>query len=234
MNELLNRWRHGEVNLLQRRFRLARAQSVKPTIAAKLLGGFAPPSASATTSTLAATSTTTTNNDNLGGTSFGDDGSTSPASGEDASVGGGEQRKSAGEGAIVGGLRGGAGSVETGESGGGTVGGGSSRAGMDKEAYLRVFPDVQVRVSRGLRRRGLFCVASGAGGVLLSLVFSTCRIFFSPSCDPPVRIAVGESPYITFVQCGNADADVHVKCRLRIVDERGCCSDAISSSRSSS
>lgn len=139
MNELLNRWRHGEVNLLQRRFRLARAQSVKPTMATKLMGNLGTPSAGSGT----ATSATTSNNRD---TSFGEDGGTPPASGENASLGDGEQRKQAGDGTLLG-AKVGAGSAESGEVGGGGGGGGSSRAGMNKEAFFRVFPDVQVRFS---------------------------------------------------------------------------------------
>lgn len=136
MNELLNRWRHGEVNLLQRRFRLARAQTVKPTIASKILGTLAPPSSSSGTGTSAATSA---NRD----TSFGDDASTSPASHD--GVPDAESRK-AGEGTgtapEAARLGGGSGDVEEAMPVGGV---GGARAGMDKEAFLRVFPDVQVR-----------------------------------------------------------------------------------------
>ncbi|CAM9657332.1 unnamed protein product, partial [Sphacelaria rigidula] len=106
MNELLNRWRHGEVNLLQRRFRLARAQSVKPTMATKLMGNLGTPSAGSGT----ATSATTSNNRD---TSFGEDGGTPPASGENASLGDGEQRKQAGDGTLLG-AKAGAGSAESG------------------------------------------------------------------------------------------------------------------------
>ncbi|CAN0367469.1 unnamed protein product, partial [Ectocarpus sp. 8 AP-2014] len=56
MNELLNRWRHGEVNLLQRSFRLARAQAVKHTVASKMFGSLAAPSSNSGTATSAATS----------------------------------------------------------------------------------------------------------------------------------------------------------------------------------
>lgn len=138
MNELLNRWRHGEVNLLQRRFRLARTQSVKPTMAAKLRSSLVPPSSGSVTATSVATSN---NRDN----SVGEDGSTSPLSGEDAEVGGGEQRKQAAEGTLAMlGVNGGGGGIEA--AGGELGGGGSSRAGMDKEAFFRVFPEVQVRM----------------------------------------------------------------------------------------
>lgn len=135
MNELLNRWRHGEVNLLQRRFRLARAQAVKHTIASKILGSLAAPSSNSGTATSAATSA---NRD----TSFGEDGSASPASRDGATAE--LEIKKPGEGAITGSVRFEVGGGEVGEAVSlGDVGG--ARAGMDKEAFLRVFPDVQVR-----------------------------------------------------------------------------------------
>lgn len=139
MNELLNRWRHGEVNLLQRRFRLARAQAVKHTIASKILGLAATSSNSGTT-TSAATSA-----NREGSASFGEDGSTSPASrdGVTAEL----DSKKPGE-SMAGVPKVGVGSVEAGQvvSLGDARG---ARAGMDKEAFLRVFPDVQVRLREG-------------------------------------------------------------------------------------
>lgn len=151
MNELLNRWRHGEVNLLQRRFRQARAQAVKQTIASKIkiLGNLTAPSSNSGTATSAATSA---NRD--GSASFGEDGSASPVSRD----GGGTATATATatseldskkpgerESAMAGPLK--VGQVANGEAGKvvslGDAGG--ARAGMDKEAFLRVFPDVQVR-----------------------------------------------------------------------------------------
>ncbi|CAM9124714.1 unnamed protein product [Ectocarpus sp. 4 AP-2014] len=119
MNELLNRWRHGEVNLLQRSFRLAKAQAVKHTIASKVFGSLAAPSSNSGTATSAATSA---NRDRSA--SFGEDGSASPASRDGAATATAElDGKKPGDGATGGSLK---------------VG-----AGMDKEAFLRVFPDVQ-------------------------------------------------------------------------------------------
>ena len=153
MNELLNRWRHGEVNLLQRRFRQARAQAVKQTIASKIkiLGSLTAPSSNSGTATSAATSA---NRD--GSASFGEEGSTSPASrdgGTTASATTAEldrdsRKPGEREGAVAGPLKvGQVGQVVNGEAGKvvslGDAGG--ARAGMDKEAFLRVFPDVQVR-----------------------------------------------------------------------------------------
>lgn len=152
MNELLNRWRHGEVNLLQRRFRQARAQAVKQTIASKIktLGSLTAPSSNSGTATSAATSA---NRD--GSASFGEDGSsTSPASrdggatGATATATGELDSKKPGkrEGVVAGPLKAGQVAVANGEAGKvvslGDAGG--ARAGMDKEAFLRVFPDVQV------------------------------------------------------------------------------------------
>lgn len=150
MNELLNRWRHGEVNLLQRRFRQARAQAVKQTIASKIKS-LAAASSNSGTATSAATSA---NRD--GSASFGEEGSTSPASRD--GLGGAtatststattvelDSKKSGErEGAVAGPLK--VGQVANGEAGRvvslGDAGG--ARAGMDKEAFFRVFPDVQV------------------------------------------------------------------------------------------
>lgn len=164
MNELLNRWRHGEVNLLQRRFRQARAQGVKQTIASKIkiLGSLTAPSSNSGTATSAATSA---NRD--GSASFGEEGSTSPspASRDGGATGtattpaagtteleskkpGERERESAGAGPLK------VGQVANGEAGKvvslGDAGG--ARAGMDKEAFLRVFPDVQVRSDAGSPR----------------------------------------------------------------------------------
>lgn len=140
MNELLNRWRHGEVNLLQRRFRLARAQAVKHTIASKILG-LAAASSNSGTATSAATSA-----NREGSPSFREDGSTSPASrdGASAELDGKKQGES-----TAGAPKVGVGSSEAGQvaSMGDARGG---RAGMDKEAFLRVFPDVQVRKREGI------------------------------------------------------------------------------------
>lgn len=153
MNELLNRWRHGEVNLLQRRFRQGRGQAVKQTIASKIkilssVGSLAAPSSSSGTATSAATSA---NRD--GSASFGEehDGSTSsPASrdgnGATATAAGAPEldMKKPGERDSLK-----AGQVTTGNGEAGKVvslgDAGGARAGMDKEAFLRVFPDVQVR-----------------------------------------------------------------------------------------
>lgn len=138
MNELLNRWRHGEVNLLQRRFRFARPAAVKNTIASKILG-LAAPSSNSGTATSAATSA---NRD--GSPGFGDDGSTSPASRDGLTATADLDMKRAGEGAVAGLPKGGVGNGEAGQVV--SLGdAGSARAGMDKEAFLRVFPDVQVR-----------------------------------------------------------------------------------------
>lgn len=166
MNELLNRWRHGEVNLLQRRFRQARAQAVKQTIASKIknLGSLTASSSNSGTATSAATSA---NRD--GSASFGEEGSTSPASrdggggaGATASAATAEpdrDSKKSGErereGAVAGPLKvGQVGQVANGEAGKvvslGDAGG--ARAGMAKEAFLRVFPDVQVRAQAGTLR----------------------------------------------------------------------------------
>lgn len=141
MNELLNRWRHGEVNLLQRRFRLARAQAVKHTIASKILGSLAAPSSNSGTATSAATSA---NRD--GSASFGEDGSTSPVSRDGATAE--LDSKKPGESTMAGPPKVGVGSGEAGQvvSLGDARG---ARAGMDKEAFLRVFPDVQVQKREG-------------------------------------------------------------------------------------
>lgn len=153
MNELLNRWRHGEVNLLQRRFRLARAQSVKSTIASKIRGSVAPSSSNSGTATSAGTATST-----IREASFAEDGSLSPASHE----GGTEMdNKKPPDGQMPGQLRVGGGVGENGEAISlGNVGG--ARAGMDKEAFLRVFSDVQVRNDEEARRAGLFFVRFAA------------------------------------------------------------------------
>lgn len=149
MNELLNRWRHGEVNLLQRRFRLARAQSVKSTIASKIRGSVAPSSNSGT-ATSAGTATST-----IREASFAEDGSLSPASHEGATEI--DNKKPPDGGQMPGQLRVGGGVGENGEAISlGNVGG--ARAGMDKEAFLRVFSDVQVRSGRGGEGGGLFFV----------------------------------------------------------------------------
>lgn len=148
MNELLNRWRHGEVNLLQRRFRQARAQAVKQTIASKIkiLGSLTAPSSNSGTATSAATSA---NRD--GSASFGEEGSTSPASRDGGATATATatataeldskkpgEREREGQGQVANGEVGKV--VSLGDAGG-------SRAGMDKEAFLRVFPDVQVRAN---------------------------------------------------------------------------------------
>lgn len=137
MNEILNRWRHGEVNLLQRRFRLARAQTVKnKTIASKKRGLGAPPSNSDTT-------TSASNSANNEASLIGADDSVSPESGvvgTDAV----DTNNDCGESAT--------GSQGGGVGADGEVGermslgdvGGSARAGMDREAFFRVFPAVQV------------------------------------------------------------------------------------------
>lgn len=139
MNELLNRWRHGEVNLLQRRFRLARAQAVKHTIASKILGLAAPSSNSGTTASAA----TSANHERSA--SFGEDGSTSPASRDGATAE--LDSKKPGEN-MTGAPKVGVGSGEIGQVG--TLGDArGARAGMDKEAFLRVFPGVQVRKREG-------------------------------------------------------------------------------------
>lgn len=136
MNELLNRWRHSEVNLLQRRFRLARAQAVKHSIASKILGSLAAPSSNTGTATSAATSTARD-------ASSAEDGSSSPAS-RDGAATELESRK-AGEGPMPPASSNGGAGVEVGGAVSlGDVGG--ARAGMDREAFLRVFPDVQVRL----------------------------------------------------------------------------------------
>lgn len=144
MNEILNRWRHGEVNLLQRRFRLARAQTVKnKTIASKIRGLGAPPSNSGTTTSA---STSANNEASL----IGADDSASPESG----VVGAEVVETNNEGGESAAGSHGGGVGADGEVGVGVgVGermslgdvGGSARAGMDREAFLRVFPAVQVR-----------------------------------------------------------------------------------------
>lgn len=142
MNELLNRWRHGEVNLLQRRFRLARAQSVKSTIASKIRGSVAPSSSNSGTATSAGTATST-----IREASFAEDGSLSPASHEGATE---MDSKKPPDGQMPGQLRVGGGVGENGEAISlGNVGG--ARAGMDKEAFLRVFSDVRVRFGEGWR-----------------------------------------------------------------------------------
>lgn len=135
MNELLNRWRHGEVNLLQRRFRLARAQSVKPTMASKLLGNRPLPSSSSAATAVTSASTDAT---------FVEDGSASPGSGGERLE---TDAKRAGEAGGAGSGRAGGAASDAAENGQLGVGGGGTvhRAGMDKEAFLRVFPDIQVR-----------------------------------------------------------------------------------------
>lgn len=157
MNELLNRWRHGEVNLLQRRFRLARAQTVKPTMASKFLGSLAPPPSNSGMGTSAAAAASASANRDIDG----DDVSTSPASHDGVAD---ADNKKQGDGAVTGagGARLGAGSGDAEEAmplGG--VGVGGARAGMDREAFLRVFPDVKVREKErwwmGVSLRYCFC-----------------------------------------------------------------------------
>lgn len=138
MNELLNRWRHGEVNLLQRRFRLARAQSVKPTVASKLLGGRAPTSTSAPTNSASANTTSGTNPEG----NFVEEERVSPSPGEDRL----NLDTRVGDGVIPGTGRGGT-VNDQGENARIGVGGGSARAGMEKDTFMRVFTDLQVRVS---------------------------------------------------------------------------------------
>ena len=140
MNEILNRWRHGEVNLLQRRFRQARAQAVKNTITSKILNLAAAASAAAAPASNSGTATSAPSSANNDASLLGEDGSASPASGdtETETSDAKKQRDRAASGAQGGG--GGAG-------GSGDVGG-SARAGLDMAAFWRVFPAVQVRWRR--------------------------------------------------------------------------------------
>lgn len=156
MNELLNRWRHGEVNLLQRRFRLARAQSVKPTKAAKLLGSRAPTSSSTTATTAPMA---TSGNMNPEAANLAEDGSDPTASGEhrlDA-----DTKKTADGTALVS-MRGGATANDQGEATQLDVetAGSSARTALDKEAFLRVFLDLKVRemVSERCQQHWIFRV----------------------------------------------------------------------------
>lgn len=164
MNELLNRWRHGEVNLLQRRFRLARAQAVnKQTIASKFLGSLAAPSSNSNSGT-ATSAATSANRD--GSACFGEDGSTSPVSRDGTNTTAATatastelDSKRLGESATGGPTKVGGGAVNNngsivearhvvslGDAGG-------ARAGMDKEAFLRVFPELQVCTTYGMKER---------------------------------------------------------------------------------
>lgn len=157
MNELLNRWRYGEVNLLQRKFRVARAQSVKHTIASKILGTLTAPSSTTGTATSVATSAnrdTSFAEDGLGGDKNasptsrdggGGDGGGSGVGGAKAELSEGKKGAGVGEGSTLGTL------ASKTAGGGSEVGGVVSlgdvvrgRVGMDKEAFLRVFPDLQV------------------------------------------------------------------------------------------
>lgn len=182
MNELLNRWRHGEVNLLQRRFRLARAQAVKHTIASKILGSLAAPSSNSNSGT-ATSAATSANRD--GSACFGEEGSTSPASRDGtnttatATASTELDSKKPGESATAGppkvavvngnGVTEARHVVSLGDAGG-------ARAGMDKEAFLRVFPDLQVRHEAGSR------AATGVQSVSvtkLAYLHSPCPLGFT-------------------------------------------------------